>query len=729
MPEPISERSTVRDILLAYPDAEPIFERHGLVGCGGPNGPLEPLGFFARIHRVDPDALVRELNQFVGGRSEERGQPARPAPGHGRDLYPFFLATSLTLALVIGLVLGLAALWQITLGLALPVDWNALVEVHGHVQVYGFVALFLAGVALHVVPRFRGRVLQRRRAALAVLPLFALGALARASAQLADLPVVLLGSAALEVGGTACLIVALADPLELRASRGRGRSREAWEPWVVWGLGWLGVAGALDAALAARLALSGAAWTPPSLIDPFLHAVFYGFVGSFVGGVALRTLPVFMGLRQPRYAQTERAFVLWQVGVGLTVAVQLAAAVENVPATGTLRSLTEAGVLLGATLELIALLLFVAAIGLYERVAERDVGLALPRQYEAFVRSGFGWLAIALGLTVLVETGATLTGRPAGFSHVQALRHAVALGFVAQLMLGMASRIVPVFSGRALRWTPLLWLGFVALNAGALLRVVPEFLVGYAGASDAPLAISGAVAFVGIGAAAGSLGGTFLWRRGETATPAVPARVTPAAALGRPTSAAAPLPEVPTVSPAQHRMPLEITAATNVGALLDARPDLLPILIAAGFAPLAEPALRASLAPSLTLQEACRLRGLDLDVVLQRLAAAGAASESRPDPRRFLVERALRSVYDPEIPVNIVDLGLVRGTALEGSRVRVRLTLTAPGCPSGPAIEADLREALRNVPGVDEVAVELELDPPWSFEQMSPAGKAALGWN
>ncbi len=727
MPEPISERTTVRDILLAYPDAEPIFERHGLVGCGGPNGPLEPVGFFARIHRVDPDALVRELNRFVGGRSEERGQPARPAMDHGRDLYPFFLATSLTLALAIGLLLGLAALWQITLGLALPVDWNALIEAHGHVQVYGFVALFLAGVAFHVVPRFRGRPLHRRRAALAVLPLFALGALARATAQLADLPVLLLGSAALEVGGTACLILALADPLELRASRGRGRSREAWEPWVVWGLGWLGVTGALDVALAARLALTGAAWTPPSLIDPFLHAVLYGFVGGFVFGVALRTLPVFMGLRQPRYAQTARALVLWQAGVVVTVAVQLAAAAQGVPATGTLRSLTEAGVLLGAALELMALLLFVGAIGLYGRVAERDVGLALPRQYETFVRTGFGWLAIALGLTVVLEAGATLTGRPAGFSQVQALRHAVALGFVAQLMLGMASRIVPVFSGRALRWTPLLWLGFVALNAGALLRVAPEFLVGYAGASDAPLAISGALAFVGIGAAAGSLGGTFLCRCGDTVSPA--AQLVPAAALGGPTPAAAPRSPAPVVSPAEHRTPLEITATTNVGALLDARPDLLPIFIAAGFAPLAEPAVRASLAPTITLEGACRLRGLDLDLFLQRLLAAGAVSETRPDPRRFLVERALRSVYDPEIPVNIVDLGLVRGTELEGSRVRVRLTLTAPGCPSGPRIEADLREALRDVPGVDEVDVELELDPPWSFEQMSPAGKAALGWS
>jgi probable FeS assembly SUF system protein SufT len=92
----------------------------------------------------------------------------------------------------------------------------------------------------------------------------------------------------------------------------------------------------------------------------------------------------------------------------------------------------------------------------------------------------------------------------------------------------------------------------------------------------------------------------------------------------------------------------------------------------------------------------------------------------------------LKTVYDPEIPVNIVDLGLVYDLRVlpapkGGERVEVKMTLTAPGCGMGPAIAADAQSRIAKVPGVAEAEVQLVWDPPWSAEMMTPEGKKILG--
>ncbi len=87
---------------------------------------------------------------------------------------------------------------------------------------------------------------------------------------------------------------------------------------------------------------------------------------------------------------------------------------------------------------------------------------------------------------------------------------------------------------------------------------------------------------------------------------------------------------------------------------------------------------------------------------------------------------ALAEVRDPEMPVNIVDLGLVYGLRLEGGRVHVDLTFTAMGCPAAGFILEDVRERLLAEPGVEDVEVEVVWDPPWTAARLTPAGREAL---
>ncbi len=92
------------------------------------------------------------------------------------------------------------------------------------------------------------------------------------------------------------------------------------------------------------------------------------------------------------------------------------------------------------------------------------------------------------------------------------------------------------------------------------------------------------------------------------------------------------------------------------------------------------------------------------------------------------VLEALKAVYDPEIPVDIVNLGLVYEVSVEGDRVAVKMTTTAAGCPVGNYIVTEAKRVLARLEDVKEVDVELVYDPPWHETMISQEGRRMLGW-
>ena len=91
------------------------------------------------------------------------------------------------------------------------------------------------------------------------------------------------------------------------------------------------------------------------------------------------------------------------------------------------------------------------------------------------------------------------------------------------------------------------------------------------------------------------------------------------------------------------------------------------------------------------------------------------------------VKMALRRVKDPELNLNIVDLGLVYGVRVDGTKVSIDMSLTSPGCPSGPEIMTGAEEAVRGLPGVEDVQVNLVWTPFWTPERIEPRIRAYLG--
>jgi metal-sulfur cluster biosynthetic enzyme len=92
-----------------------------------------------------------------------------------------------------------------------------------------------------------------------------------------------------------------------------------------------------------------------------------------------------------------------------------------------------------------------------------------------------------------------------------------------------------------------------------------------------------------------------------------------------------------------------------------------------------------------------------------------------------LVRKRLRSVKDPELNLNIMDLGLVYDVQVEGTEVDVKMTLTSPGCPSGPEIMTEAEQAVRGIEGVTDARIELVWEPYWTPERIDPRVRAFLG--
>lgn len=129
-----------------------------------------------------------------------------------------------------------------------------------------------------------------------------------------------------------------------------------------------------------------------------------------------------------------------------------------------------------------------------------------------------------------------------------------------------------------------------------------------------------------------------------------------------------------------------------------------------------------------------RIDGRDADslgeTVVEETVKAGTLEGGAPDPEAIWDQ--LKRVYDPEIPVNIVDLGLVYSMDVEKEadstfKVSVAMTLTAPGCGMGPAIAEDAKSKVLQVPGVSLADVRIVWDPPWNQSMISEEGKMKLG--
>lgn len=708
---PITAATTVREVMTRYPQAEAIFSKYGLTGCGGPKGPVEPIGFFATVHQVDPDALLRELNEVAsqGPQEAPRNQVAAEDP----DIYRPFVKTALVIVLTLGCTLGAINLAAMALAGVTGSYWEAVTQAHGHAQIFGWVGLFIMGVAYHVLPRLKATQLHSRSLAQASFWLVLTGIVLRMIAQpLAESPsfagIVVLSAVAELIAATLFLYVVA------RTLASNPGSIAFFDKYVVASAVWFLVAAAATAAISLYTASEGLAVIPPAIDGPYLHVALMGFVGMMIFGITLRTIPVFMGLRQPN----ERAFdvLFWT----LNLSILLKAGSGWLDAIAGTTTFASAGPL-GAALEYGSILAFVYFLGIFRTPVRNVAEEGVSRGYEKFIRASYLWLVIAATMITAYTLYQATTGQAVPHSLVGAYRHALTVGFISMMILGMAARIIPVFTGVRLHSDLMLLASFLLLNLGNTVRVVSQPLADLVGGPFfVSMGISGFIEVTALGLFVYNL-----WRT-----------------IDSPVEEDLPVRQVGSYGP--------ITRDMIVADVLGRYPQALGVFVQHGFTPLLNPVGRRTLAKAVTVEQAAQIKSIDLDSLLldlnQTCLPQGTASTSSgngaaegggiqaispPSPgqgiSRELVLMALKSCYDPEIPVNIVDLGLVYGIRVEGREVGVKMTLTAPGCPMGEQMLKEVKDTLAQLPGAQEVKVDLVFDPPWTPDRMSDAAKEQLG--
>ena len=570
------------DIVTQYPATRLVLDRYGLKGCGGPRGPQEQVSWFANLHGVQLDSLLQELNDAAKTNVAPIGFQSSIADTIYR---PFFIAGIVTV-LTLGCMWG--AINLLTIGLkqsfsAINYSW---VLAHGHAMVFGFVGFFIMGFAYQAFPRFKHSSLWRPKLAFSTLPIMIAGILIQTVAHLLSPPSLLLELIAATLQILAVIIFGAVITMTARLAK----KPEHYDRFVYAALGWFLLAAILNPVIFKLFELPGTRderlFNLATFNIPYRDIQLIGIAVIMIIGVSLRFLPHAYGLKEP--SKDWRNFLFWGLNGSILVGTILF-----------IGGMASGNHWLLSIQWLTTFALLAIAIGtpwqfrLFRRVPanEQDRGLK-------FIRAAHIWFILAAAMLVFTPiynflVYMPLTGSRVPFSHAffGAYRHALTVGFVMMMIVGVSSKVVPTLSGVDVRRANALWPTFVLLNLGNLTRVSSQIATDFFPSAYSIMGFSGFIEVLGL----------TLWGYELVSNLRAGKKLE-----GQPLMIAA--------GPTK-----QITPQTVVGDVLASYPESLQIFLKYGFSPLANPILRRTMARVITLEQACRREGANLENLLTDL--------------------------------------------------------------------------------------------------------------
>lgn len=595
----IDERVMIPALLEAAPEVRPVLDRYGLRGCGGPLGPVESLGFFAKAHDVPLPTLLAELQAAVG---QPGSRPCGCCSGHKEvtadTIYRPFFKAGIAVILTLGAVWGAYLLLRIGFTGSFTSVGLHEVNAHGHAQIFGWVGLFVMGFAYQAFPRFKHTTLSHPRLAYASWGLMLAGLVVRSLAEPFAEGAYLLGAAAVAAGLLEVVAIGLFVGVMATTFRASGKPPAVYDYYIFSALAWFVIQAVYETVY---LTATLTPWDRVHLLNlvatwqgALRELQIHGFATLMILGVSQRIFHNFYGLPAPSNRVSLTALVCLNAAViGEVFGLILMRTSGHAWA-----ALWYASVLLlaGATLAL------VANWRIWVPPEESDRSLK-------FLRAAYVWLVVSLAMLVALPAYQYLllpwlagdgAAAQLGFSHAYygAIRHAITVGFISLMIVGVAAKVVPTLNGVDVRTLAPLWLPFLLINAGCALRVVGQSLTDFTPAAFPFAGVSGLLEVLGL-----TVWGVHLW-----AIMAGRARLRPPAEANEPHAWL--LPGSPVV------------AGNRVGEVLDCYPELLDTFVAAGFKPLANPLLRKTVARFITVEQACRREGVEVGQFLATLNAA-----------------------------------------------------------------------------------------------------------
>lgn len=577
------------ELFRRHPETRAVFDRYGLSGCGGRTGPHESIRFFARTHGVAEERLLGELQTAITER-ERLGGPAAasaasaasadaPAASVADTIYRrFFLAGILTV-LTVGAGWGAWLLWNI----GFNEDFTSIsihhVNAHGHAQIFGWVGLFIMGFAYQAFPRLWHTRLVAPRLAVAAFSAMLAGIALRTAGMTAVEPAWALPMA---MGGGALELAAITTFVSQLAVTFR-RSEARFEPYLGFAflaLLWF-VAQAAMSLWHTWNTMTAATtddllWFVATYQAPLRDLQIHGLALFMILGVSMRMLPALFDLPKVPHRRAWSALTILTFGL-------LGEMVLFIAYRWTGQSWIAALLLLPWLALAAGALMIAGPWRLWRPIPTLD---GRPDRMTKFLRAAYAWLAVSMILLLALPLYQLASGISFSHAYYGAIRHAITVGFISIMIMGFAAKVVPTLTGVDVRRLPALWIPFILINVGCFLRVSTQILTDWYSGFYAVIGLSGmlevtALAWWGIGLVA-------LMRRGsieETLTEA-PERIEPA-----------------------HR----------VADVLRWYPRSEAIFLRHGFDAITNPVLRRTLARQVSLAQASRLKGVDLDRLVRDL--------------------------------------------------------------------------------------------------------------
>lgn len=459
----IRPEMTVRHVVALYPACRDIFRQYGepedRIGAGGAPGPFghfQPLDQFATQHGVSLDELLQRL-------AETAGVPIDRDRATAERIHRGFILAALAITLSLGAAWGGYLLAMIGLGEDFVVVDAAHVIAHGEAQLWGFIGMFIVGISLRTVLKDAASTRRRQQLCWAGLWLTLIALAAGVAWSLAPQRLAMLG-----VVGGGLLLVLAAALWSVQWNIVRQKWQATWARAVFMSGLWLVVWAAVTLYLRLQAGSDGPSVYSHDERMLIIKLAVFGFAMNSIYGFGQMLLPGLLRIGKPRLGAIEWSFWLHNFGVVmLFVASGLPLAMGR-GVSGIAEPIGSLAVCAGAVCY---------AIGQRGLIGKRRTSVRLEQGHwllDIYPPLAFAWLIISLALLSVGDIQTAITGEPLSHAFAGAVRHALTVGFMTTLILGVGQRLIPVLEHNVLRTPALIAPILICIGIGNLWRVTSQ---------------------------------------------------------------------------------------------------------------------------------------------------------------------------------------------------------------------------------------------------------------
>lgn len=580
----IRENSTVKEIAEKFPVTRKIFDTYGIM-CGGDSLPDKPISFFARMHNINPSTLIEDLQNLIYGKEVENDEVSLIKP-QTEHIYEFFIKTSIIIVLSTGCLYGAVMLAYMAYKRSfLSVPW-VLLETHGDTQVYGWVGLFIMGLSFFALPKFWNTILYSTQLAYKSFFLMVIGILLSfvfktisyySGGLFLKIPVFV--GLSLQTASIAIFMYVLCRTY----FSSEKRDYEVYEGFILSSFLWFLLQAFVFTALHFHYCIVGNTEIPAYFKDPIRHIQIVGFSCLVIIGIFTKTLPIFLGIQIPNRKNSAYVLYLLNLSIALRVFSEFYKGY-----TQNLHGFFIAISFISGLLEALGIFLFIYNLNLFDKKKLVQNKVKLPTGFRKYIRAALFWLFVSESAFLTFTLYETFAGEKVSHALFGAYRHAIFVGFISMMIIGCASKMIPLSKGVKLYSPKLLNVTFFLIILGCVFRVVTQpvsfhlnpqfyFLLG----------LSGFIEYAAI-----FLFSINIWKTLKSTQEEIAEQINSA------------------------------TASTNVYQLIRQYPQTLDILIGYGFKQLKNPVLRNTLARTISLGQAVQIVSVNLEDLLRDLNAS-----------------------------------------------------------------------------------------------------------